>query len=167
MLKARTLGVIGAVAVAALLQGGMASAQQAKCLAGKNKCESKKGTGLIKCEQLAETPGKPTDPNANDCVTKVDTKFTGGSDPTKGCFEKLENKSPNDCITFNDTAAAEGAIDSCVSAFVAAIDPPPTNQTKCGAGKKKCVSKLFAGIMKCNQLAETPGKPTDPNANSC
>ena len=46
--------------------------------AGKTKCMSKKGTGLIKCHQLAETPGKLADPNANGCVTKVVGKFDGG-----------------------------------------------------------------------------------------
>jgi hypothetical protein len=155
------------VATVMLTAGGPAAAQQAKCLAGKTKCTAKKGTGLIKCHQLAETPGKPADPNANGCVDKVVGKFDGGVDPTKGCFEKLENKSPNDCITFDDTAAAEAAVDSCVAAFVEAIDPAPITQTKCGAGKKKCVSKYLKGLLKCEQLAQTPGKPTDPNANGC
>ena len=98
---------------------------------------------------------------------KVVGKFDGGIDPAKGCFEKLESKTPNDCITLDDTAAAEAAVDSCVAAFVEAIDPAPITQTKCGAGKKKCVSKLLAALLKCHQLAQTPGKSTDPNANGC
>ncbi len=147
---------------------GAASAQQAKCLAGKTKCMSKKAGGLLKCHQKAETPGKPLDPNAGDCVTKVVAKFDGGpTAPEKGCFEKLENKSPNDCITLDDTVPAEAAVDSCVGAFVAAIDPAPINQTKCGVGKKKCVAKLLSGLLKCQQKAQTPGKPTDPNADGC
>jgi hypothetical protein len=126
-----------------LVWAGPASAQQAKCLAGKTKCMSKKATGLLKCETLAETPGKTADPNAGGCVTKVVAKFDGGVDATKGCFEKLENKNPNDCVTFDDTGAAEDAVDACVGALVAAIDPPPPpiTQTKCGAGKK-CVEVL-------------------------
>jgi hypothetical protein len=48
---------------------------------------AKKAAGLLKCETLAETPGKPTDPNAKDCVTKVQTKFDGGLKPANGCFE--------------------------------------------------------------------------------
>jgi hypothetical protein len=151
----------------ALVWAAPASAQQSKCLAGKTKCVSKKGTGLLKCHQLAETPGKSTDPNAGGCVTKVVGKFDGGIDPTKGCFEKLENKNPNDCITVDDTATAEAAVDSCVAAFVDAIDPPPTTQSKCGAGKKKCVSKYLKAVLKCRQLAQTPGKPTDPNTGGC
>ena len=86
-----------------LVASGPAAAQQAKCLAGKTKCIAKKGTGLLKCHTNAETPGKVPDPNAGGCVDKVVGKFDGGIDPTKGCFEKLENKNPNDCITFDDT----------------------------------------------------------------
>src|SRR5262245_25271285 len=155
---------IGTALVIALMfsWGGAASAQQAKCLAGKTKCMSKKAGGLLKCEQTAETPGKPTDTSA--CRAKVVGKFDGGLEPTKGCFEKLENKTRNDCITHADTAAAEDAVDSCVAAFVAAIDPPPPNQTKCGAGKKKCVSKLLGSLLKCQATAQTPGKPTDQSA---
>jgi hypothetical protein len=144
--------------------GGPASAQQAKCLAGKTKCMSKKATGLLKCHQKAE-PGDPADPNVGECVTKVIGKFDGGATPTNGCFEKLENKSPNDCITLDDTAAAEAAVDSCVGAFVAAIEF--IAPTRCGAGKEKCVAKLLGSLLKCQQRAQTPGKPTDPNAGGC
>jgi hypothetical protein len=150
-----------------LVTSGPVAAQQAKCLAGKTKCVAKKGTGLLKCHTNAESPGKPIDPNAGGCVDKVVGKFDGGIDPSKGCFEKLENKSGNDCITFDDTGTAEAAVDSCVAAFVEAIDPGPVTQTKCGAGKKKCVSKLLKGILKCRQLSQTPGKPTDPNTGGC
>jgi len=47
---------------------------------------------LLKCHQLAQTPGKPNDPNANSCVDKAQAKYTGGVDPTKGCFYKLEKQ---------------------------------------------------------------------------
>jgi hypothetical protein len=160
--------IVAALLVVLMLAwGGPATAQQAKCLAGKTKCLSKKAAGLLKCEQLAETPGKPADPNAGGCVTKVVAKFDGDGNPAKGCFEKLEGKSSNDCLTFDDTPAAETAVDSCIASFVAAIDPPPITQTKCGAGKKKCVSKYLKALLKCRQVAQTPGKPTDPNATGC
>ena len=155
------------IATFMLVHAGPAGAQQAKCLAGKTKCVAKKGAGLLKCHQLAETPGKPADPNATGCVTKVVTKFDGGNEPAKGCFEKLENKNPNDCINEDNTAAAEAAVDSCVGAFVEAIDPGLITPSKCGAGKKKCVSKYLKALLKCRQLAQTPGKPTDPNAGGC
>jgi hypothetical protein len=162
----RTL-VVTLVVVVPLISVAPASAQQAKCLAGKTACMAKKAAGLLKCEALAETPGKPADPNANECVAKVRTKFDGGLEPTKGCFEKLESKDPNDCLTFDDTAAAETAVDGCVASLVAPIDPPPLDQTKCGAAKKKCASKYLAGLLKCRKLSQMPGKPTDPNTKGC
>src|SRR5262245_41188898 len=85
------------VTVLLLLPVAHASAQQAKCLAGKTGCMAKKTAGLLKCEARAETPGKPADPDAKGCATKVRTKFDGGSTPAKGCFEKHESKGPNDC----------------------------------------------------------------------
>src|SRR5262245_60837713 len=160
--------IVTAMGMALLLIPAVpASAQQAKCLAGKTNCMAKKAAGLLKCEALAETPGKPADPNAKDCVTKVQTKFDGGLAAAKGCFEKLENKDPNDCLTLDDTGVAEAAVEACAAGLVAAIDPPPLDQTKCGAGKKKCVSKYLAALLKCRQVAQTPKKPTDPNTNGC
>lgn len=157
----------GLVMALVLGTGGSALAQQAKCLAGKTKCAAKKAAGLIKCEALAETPGKPPFANYAGCQDKVMAKFDGGVDPSKGCFEKLEGKNPNDCLTFDDTGSAESAIDSCVAAFVQAIDPAPISQSKCGVGKKKCVSKLLASLLKCRQASESPGKSTDPNFGGC
>src|SRR4029077_8270832 len=93
-------------------------------------------------------------------------KFDGGADPTKGCFEKLENKTPNDCINFNDTASAELSVDDCVDEIVATLDPTST-QSKCEVGKKKCVAKTLKSILKCHQKAETPGQSMDPNFASC
>jgi len=163
----RSLVILGLALPLLLLPAVPASAQQSKCLASKTKCMSKKSGGLLKCHTLAETPGKPADPNANGCIDKVVAKFESPSDPAKGCFEKLENKLPNDCISLDDTAGAEAVVDSCVGAFVAAVDPPPTTQGKCYASKKKCVSKLTGGLLKCYTLALTPGKSPDPNANGC
>ena len=163
-----TRSIVAALVVAlTLMAHAPASTQQAKCLAGKTACMAKKAAGVLKCEALAETPGKPVDPNAKDCVTKAETKFDGGAQPAKGCFEKLESKDPNDCLTVDDTVAAETAVDACVASLVAAIDPPPRDQTKCGAGKKKCASKYLAALLKCRKLAQTPGKPGDPNTKGC
>jgi hypothetical protein len=142
-------------------------AAQGKCLIGKNKCVSKKAGSLLKCEQKAETPGKPTDPNADGCVDKARAKFDGGEAPEKGCFEKLESKEGNDCITFDDTASAEALVEQCVGNLVTGIDPLPIDQTKCGVGKKKCVAKKLSGLLKCYQKAQAPGKPEDPNTGGC
>src|SRR5262245_48511356 len=165
-MTSRSIGT-ALVTVLLLVPGAPASAQQAKCLAGKTGCMAKKAAGLLKCEALAETPGRPVDPNTKDCVTKVETRFGTGLVTAKGCFEKLESKVPNDCPTVDNTGAAETAVDACVAAIVAAIDPLPLDQTKCGAGRKKCASKYLAGLLKCRRLAQTPGKPADPNTKGC
>ena len=167
MERKASLGLLAALLTAACLHATSAEAAQSKCLVGKNKCMAKKAASLLKCHQKAETPGKPADPNAADCVTKAQNKFDGTPDPTKGCFEKLENKSTNDCLTFDDTAPAETTVDNCVDAIVAGIDPGAIDQTKCGVSKKKCVAKKLDGILKCWQKAQTPGKDPDPNAKGC
>jgi hypothetical protein len=166
---ARTLSgtsvVLGLLAIA--LAAVDAEAAQSKCLVSKNKCVSKKAGSLLKCEQKAETPGKPADPNADGCVDKAKAKFDGGLLPEKGCFEKLEDKTPNDCVSFDDTAAVEALVDQCVANLVAGVDPLPIDQTKCGVGKKKCIAKKLGGVLKCYQKAQTPGKPVDPNTDGC
>ena len=160
-----TRSIVTALVVALMLGwGAAASAQQTKCLAGKTKCMATKAAGLLKCEETAETPGKVADPA---CVTKVEGKFDGGADPSKGCFEKLESKPANNCSAGDDTAAAETAVDNCVASLVGAIDPPPTMQTKCGVGKKKCVAKYLISLLKCQSTAQTPGKDPNPNAGGC
>ena len=113
---------------------------------GQDEVHVEEGAGLLKCEANAETPGKPTDPNAGGCVTKVvgQVRRRRRARP-RAASRSSRTRSRNDCITFDDTAAAEAAVDSCVARFVAAIDPPPITQTKCGAGKKKCVSKYLGG----------------------
>ena len=163
-LRHAAYGVLVLVAAAAT---DVAAGPQSKCLVSKNKCVAKKAGSLLKCEEKAETPGKPMDPNFADCEDKAKEKFDGGSDPTKGCFEKLENKTPNDCVTVNDTASLEAKVENCVDQLVAAIDPAPLDQSKCNVSKKKCAAKKLKSVLKCYQKAETPGKPNDPNADGC
>jgi hypothetical protein len=74
------------------------------------------------------------------CRQKARTKFDGGPDPSRGCFGRLESKTPNDCINFDDTAAAELVVDDCVGEIVDAIDPPPVDQSACNVGKEKCAA---------------------------
>jgi len=137
-----------------------ASAQQAKCLAGKTKCMASLAAGLLKCDETAETPGKTADPT---CKPTVEGKFDGGADVANGCFGKLENKKGSDCSPGDNTTAAENAVDSCVTGFVADIDPSAT-QSKCLVGKKKCVAKLLGSLLKCEATAQTPGKSTETSA---
>jgi hypothetical protein len=143
----------------------VAAGPQSVCLFGKTECVLKKADALLKCEQKAETPGRPADPNAGACVDKARARFDGGSDPTKGCFHKLEV--PGGCITVGDTGSVETLIDTCVAQIVGGIDPAPLDQSRCNAGKKKCAAKKLKSVLKCHQKAETPGQPIDPNAAGC
>jgi hypothetical protein len=145
----------------------VAAGPQTKCLAGKNRCVSKKVGSLLKCERRAETPGGPADPNFNGCIDKAKAKFDGGSNPAKGCFESLETTLPAGCVTSNDTASLEMLVDACVTAIVEAIDPGSIAQHRCDIGKNQCAAKKLKSILKCHQEAETPGKPNDPNFNAC
>jgi cysteine-rich repeat protein len=158
---------IGLGLLAIALAAQPAQAVQSKCLAKKTKCVASKLSGLLACHGRAETPGKPPDPNAKECVDKARAKFDGGAEPSKGCFEKEEGKANNDCVTFDDMAALEAIVDSCVGAFVEAVDPAPIDQSKCGAGKKKCIASKVSGLLKCHEKAQKPGKPEDPNTKGC
>ncbi len=159
------LGIVAGVMALTAETG--AAAVQSKCVVAKSKCVAKNADGVLKCEQKAETPGKPLDPNTDGCVTKVQDKFDGGAEPAKGCIEKLESKTPNDCVTADDTASLDALVDQCVATLVAAIDPGDDEQSKCGVGKMKCAQKKLGGLLKCHQKSETPGKPMDPNAADC
>src|SRR5687767_6423968 len=120
-----TRNAIGSWAVAVMMAvSSDALAVQSKCVAGKNKCAATHLTKLLKCHQLAETPGRPADPNAGGCIDKARVKLDGGLEPEKGCVEKLEGKTPNDCITLDDTALIADVAASCVDAVVTALDPP-------------------------------------------
>ncbi|HXJ36241.1 MAG TPA: hypothetical protein VMS22_19585 [Candidatus Eisenbacteria bacterium] len=163
----RTPYLLAALALAVPLAVPRVHAQQAKCLANKTKCVAKLAGGLVKCQQLATTPAKPADVDAGGCIDKLEDKFDGGVEPAKGCFEKLEGKVPNDCVTIDDTQLARDLIAACVDSLVTAIDPAPIDQSKCGAGKLKCAAKKLLGLLKCQQVAATPGKSIDPNAGGC
>jgi hypothetical protein len=141
---------------------------QGKCLAGKNKCVSKKAASLLKCHQNAETPGKPIDPNYGGCITKAEAKFDGGLNPAAGCFARLESAPGNDCQPpLGNTASMEAVVDDCVDQIVGEIDPAPIDQSKCNVGKKKCAATYLKSVLKCHQKAEAAGEPFDPGYGSC
>jgi hypothetical protein len=159
--------LVGTAFAMTMFSAASAVAVQSKCLAGKYACVAKKANSLLVCHQRAETPRKPADPNFNGCIDKAKAAFDGGAKPEKGCFEKLENKNGNDCVTFDDTAHVEALVDACVAEMVAAVDPGEIDQTRCGVAKKKCVAKKFGALLKCHKLAATPNKPMDPNFDGC
>lgn len=169
MTKPLTVVACGVLVLIATAVTNVAAGPQAKCLAGKNKCVTEKAGALLECEQKAATPGRPADPNAGGCVDRANARFDGGSDPTMGCFERLENTTPNDCFTFDDTASVEMLVDACVAEIVATIDPASIDHSRCGVGKKKCAAKTLKSILKCHQKAEMQffGNPNAPSFNRC
>lgn len=84
------------------------------------------------------------------CHQKASDKFTGGAQPTKGVFSKLDAKYPlldaMPCLTFDDQAAFESAI----TAYVATVPVATgTGLGKCDAAKIKCVGKYVGALSKC------------------
>jgi len=139
--------------------GAWAQATTAKCTAAKIKCANGKATGLLGCHNKAEGKGVAVDPA---CTGKVQTKFDGGPDPTKGCMGKAEKdltKSP--CATTNDTASLEAKVDAFVTDVVTELDPgfPTPVLSKCSAGKKKCVANKVKGILGCDGKNATKPDP--------
>jgi sugar lactone lactonase YvrE len=136
-----------------------------KCSSKKKACVAKKVGGLFACHVKAEKSGAALDQS---CIDKVVTSFDGGPVPTKGCFQKLENKQDSAkpgtrCLTEDDRASAEAKIDAFVLDVVQAVDPgfPTPILNLCSAGKKKCVSKKTKALLKCHVKAEAKGVVLD------
>ena len=98
-----------------------------KCVAGKLKCATNKNGALLGCQSKAFGKAITVDPA---CVAKAKSKFDGGADPAKGCFEKLEIKGEKAgakpevvCPTTNDTAAIEATIDAFVADIACQLEP--------------------------------------------
>ena len=118
----RTAALVVGVLIASLAIPGSAGAGN-RCLAGKTKCTAKKAAGLLNCYAKAQKAGGAVDPT---CLGKVQRKFDGGSDPSRGCFAKLEAKNDGPCLTTGDTASMEARVDAFVGAAIAALEPAPT-----------------------------------------
>lgn len=103
---------------------------QSKCYAGKHKCAAQGLKKLLKCHQKAQTPGMPAHPNTNGCLDKAREKLDGGAFPAKGCVEKLEDNSRNDCILpMNNQDEISTAVDACVAAIVGALGTSQSTST--------------------------------------
>ncbi|HEY2386718.1 MAG TPA: hypothetical protein VGK30_07130 [Candidatus Binatia bacterium] len=144
----------------ALMIAAPSQAQLNSCASAKKKCVAKKVKALLKCHTLAEQTGvnPTTDPTIQACLAKARSKFDGGATPGKGCFGKLEAKHPGACLTYDDTTALESTIDTFVNDVVTQVDPsyPAALQNLCSAGKKKCVAKKTAALLKCHVKKEKP-----------
>jgi len=139
-----------------------------KCLAGKIKAVGKTVSGRAAC--ISKETGSGND--NPDCPLKPSDKFTGGSNPSKGSFNKLDEKYPLDsatpCVTFEDQDSLESTIADYVDDLAPTTGGAPG---KCDAAKIKCVGKYAASYMKCAaKAASKPGtierKCTDKAASN-
>jgi hypothetical protein len=79
-----------------------------KCSAGKKKCVANKVKAILGC--YGKNATKPDPVALAACIQKAQDKYSGGADPTKGCFAKLELKPP--CLTTGDSPALEAKVDA-------------------------------------------------------
>jgi len=127
---------------------GVPGVDKNKCLAGKNKCVSKKLAGLLKCREKCQKSTNNCGQKQTDCEAKVMKKFDGGTEPSKGCFAKLESKAdpskPDSvCTTTGDTAAVEAEVDAVAADLLARLEgtPAPT----CGDGTVNVIGEHCDG----------------------
>jgi cysteine-rich repeat protein len=91
-----------------------------KCASSQQKCVTNLVKGLLGCYSKNATKPDPVKTPA--CVQKALDKFTGGADPTKGCFQKIEAKMPNDCQTTGHSADLLAATQNYVNNLVATLE---------------------------------------------
>ncbi len=155
-MKLITRGLVVAVLVCVAMLAHPETASANKCSAGKVKCVVNKTKALLGCHGKAAGKGLTVDAA---CVQKAKTKFDGGTEPAKGCFEKLEAKGEKAgakpdavCPTSNDTAALEAKVDAFVADLVADLDTTVA-ANKCVAGKVKCAATKAGALLGCQGKA--------------
>jgi len=155
--------LIGGAMILAL--GGTARAQSpsAKCEAGKEKCITTLATGLLGC--FSKDSAKPDPIKFQPCIDKALAKYSGGADPAKGCFAKLEAKPP--CLTTGDTDEIGGRTQVLTQTVRFSLDPaaPPSTLSKCAAGKFKCVGNLVKALLGCD--GKNTKKPDPAALSAC
>jgi hypothetical protein len=139
----------------------------------------------LTCHHQAEKRGRPVDPL---CMAEANRKYDGGADPADGCFVKLERAhdrcggGANDgapcaldsdcpggvcvfgCLTRGDATSFATMVDRFVDDVVTDLDPdfPTPVRNACSAGKKNCVLKKAAAILKCHEQSLKDGVALDP-----
>ena len=121
---------------------------------GQDELHAKKAAGLLKCEELAETPGKPADPNAGVRRQGRRPSSTAASSRPRAASRSSRTRTRTTASRSTTPGGRDGGRQLRRRASSTAIDPPPLDQTKCGAGKKKCVSKYLTGLLKCRRRAD-------------
>jgi hypothetical protein len=131
------MAAIGVVALVAATAGPAAAGGTPvqKCAAAKRKAAGKKEAGKMSCHSKAAAKSLAVEPA---CLTKVEAKFSAA-------FAKAG------IVCGGAAPAAESAVDTCVSALVAAIP----GAGKCPAAKLKAAGKAAGSELSCWAKAVT------------
>jgi hypothetical protein len=148
------LAIVVAAGVSLLLAATLEAQTVNRCQSKKKLCVATEAAGLLKCHVNAEKLGDALDPA---CIERAHDHFDGGSDPARGCFEKLEAQ--GGCVTLDDTPTLGAEVDAFVNDVVTALDPsyPTPVANSCSAAKKKCVATKAKSLLKCHAKAERTG----------
>jgi len=96
------------------------------CSAGKKKCVLKEAKGILGCHEKCQKDPTKCAGVMTTCINKARDKYSGGLDPTKGCFAKLEAK--GSCLTTSDSADLEAKVDAFITDVLLELEntTPPT-----------------------------------------
>jgi hypothetical protein len=100
------------------LDPGFPTAVLNLCSALKKGCASRLARALLHCFVKAEEFGSPLDPA---CLQKGLDQFTGGANPSHGCFAKQEGR-PN-CLTTGDSDVIAAKVLAYVDDVACELDP--------------------------------------------
>jgi hypothetical protein len=163
LLAALTLAAAWTLAQAPLV----AAADPNTCAAGKVKCATTFATTAFKCYGPLAKKGVngSTGEKAESCIFKGRQKLGSAIASGPGCIEKLEAKQkPEKPETMCLTSFDEYDFDELVKDFTLEVIEDTLMDTNlpfgssCNAGKIKCVSKLFKGLLGCWEKAIKKGE---------
>jgi hypothetical protein len=92
------------------------------------------------------------------CLDRVSVRFTGGANPAKAPFAKLEAK--GGCTTSEDAPVLDADLASFASDLDALVGAG--NESRCDAGKLKCTGKYVRGALRCYAKAARRSGDVDP-----
>lgn len=150
--------LMGALALAVVMSASPASATTPNaCLARKLGDVGRASALAIACH--ARDAAKPDTAALATCLAKVDRRFTGGDDPSRGVFAKRERKPP--CATVGDQDTVGGNL----VAFAGGLDDAVGNggvPSRCDAGKLTCLGRWVNAAFGCLARAANGSGVIDP-----
>jgi hypothetical protein len=131
------------------------------CLSRKLKAVGRSDVQRARC--AAKNAASPEAAELAACALRAEDRFDGGSDPSKGAFEKLETRyplPPDACRTFDDTAAHSNDLTTYIDGLSTAVGSNPSGST-CDATKIRCLGKYVAGVLGCYAKAASRSARVD------